>query len=93
MCEGAHECVSVRVGACQPCWRMPARVGACRFVSARAGLCWRVPARVGACRLVLARAGLCRRVLAPCWPRSFLSELAGSSCWFTQELIGCVGLC
>lgn len=85
--------VSARVCVCLCVWARVSRVGACRLLSARAGLSWRVPARVGACRFVLARAGSRRRVPAPCRPRSFLSELAGPSCWFTQELIGCVGLC
>lgn len=70
--SGASLPMSVRVGACQLCWRVPARAGAFRSMLARAGL---VLARaglalaraglalaraVGSCRFVLERAGACR---------------------------------
>lgn len=61
---GACLRMSVRVGAWQPCWRVPARAGAFRSMLARAGL---VLARAG---LALARAGACRLGLehvGACW--------------------------
>lgn len=62
-CVGACLRMSVREGACQPCWRVLERAGAFQSMLARAGLALAragaCRARVGACR---ARVGACRRV-------------------------------